>query len=287
MKKKKTMVRVLALLLAIMLGVSALGGIISVFASELPNIDLAATNNTSVISGVDNKIYFRDNNGNYISSAFYDEYDLELEVLYGYDYFDELYLEKDDDDKYFLSIRAVDIADLPDVSQNKARIKITCRDIDTGKIAFSEHMNIEPLFVTMIGDETLYVPAEDFFGDSVGQVHFNVGDDNATVELGDYMTAEFATSLTSSYNFSFTQRINSRITALETQYDAVFEVYDFMYDPQFATPATITIESDMPYVYRYDVATQSLTAVSSVYEDDTHTFTTHELDFILLSNTAV
>ena len=271
----------LLLALATIVGLTPLSTSMVGFASELPNIDLNITSQVDMISGENTDLYFTDKDGVPLTADFYNDYELTLEILSGDDYFETFDLNIDKDGVYYLLARPAQLSDIDKISHSQTRFKLKCIDKDTQNTLAHGIYVVKPTFIDTALDDTIYVHSD-------GHIETIIFDDTVTtamVSIDDTMHITLHPQDETSFFFAFTKQYNDRIDELGDLYDTSFDVYDFIINPEFQSFATVTITSDDPYVYSYDKGI--LTAVDTDYHDGVHTFTTKEMDCILLSQTSI
>lgn len=269
MKKRKRMQRVMAFILALMLGLSALGGVMVAFASETPNINLDVTNEVEVRSGTTTNLYFNDLQGNKITADFYDNYHLELIIMRGDEYFETFEILKDDSGVYYLAVKP---ASRYEAGTNTKLAQITfgikCYHTESNQQMLYTTAILKPLLFEIVYDDYIYYDDVYMFDESVS---------HATIELDDNVTIEIPVATDTHYNFAFFENINPQTEELEVEYDAnPLERFEFSPSAPDVESAKITIRTNSPYLYILN-SNNSLTEIETQYHDQTHVFFTNKL----------
>ena len=268
--------KILAFLLAALIALSALSGVIMVFAQEpTPNLEVIDSNFWHLSGRSYVYSFDTDASGLPLPAGFWDRYRLEAEILEGEEYLKSFFVEE----KEGIPTLTVEAEDgfIQPAGGVTVRYRLRCADRETGALLCYNTMILRA-YLTEISPESVLVCRED----PLAAVTF--GEDAGQGELVFEDVARFVFPLSEQRTFfpGWRSDYSDAIEARASQYGVSFDVLELLFSPSFDEPGELTFYTKRPYLYQLEDG--ALTPVASHYENGAHQLTTDTLGCYLASS---
>ena len=278
--KRDTAKKILAFLLAALIGLSALSGVMWAFAQQPVPLLSVIDPDFWHLSGQTYQYRFAcDTNGVPLPDGFWDQYQLEAEILEGEEELKTFLLSEDEDGIPVLTVEAEDGFVQPS-GGTSVRYRLRCTNRETGSLLCYNTFLLHAYLC-----ETTSEPVTVSLEDQLAAVTFE--EDAQQGELLFEDTASFTFPLSEQRSFfpGWRTDYSDVIEELAQQYGVSFDVLDFVFSPSFDQPGELVFHTRCPYLYLLENG--ALTPLSTQYYDGAHHLTTAQLGCYLASSQPV
>ena len=269
--------KILAFLLAALIALSALSGVVMVFAED-PVPQLAVIDDDLWhLSGRTYQYYFNtDVQGLALPAGFWEHYQLEAEILEGEDGLKVFELTQDEDGTPILTVEAEDGFVAP-LGGNTVRYRLRCVNKETGALLCYNTFLLRTYLC-----ETASEPVTVSLEDQLEAVTFPEEAQQGELLFED--TASFTFPLSEKRTFfpGWSNDYTDVIESLAQQHGVSFDVLNVLFTPVFDQAGELIFYTGRPYLYLLEDG--NLIPVSSSYHDGAHHVTTDRLGCYLASS---